>query len=159
MARAIVAWDVTQPNSDSEQQHISQLCPGTIKCTALKNNKSYKMIIAWIINGNHSFIHSGYFYRASSNPLLLRGTPDYSIDTVSELTCRSATGNCEWRTCPRSQRDGWSEIRTCNLLDARHQIYHWATTPHFLLFIKWIREMSATEAVRMNFIDEVDGNH
>jgi len=30
-----------------------------------------------------SFIHSGYFYRASSSPLLLRGTPDYSIDTVS----------------------------------------------------------------------------
>src|SRR6218665_198083 len=24
----------------------------------------------------HSFIHSGYFYRASSSPLLLRGAPD-----------------------------------------------------------------------------------
>ena len=32
------------------------------------------------------FIHSGYFYSASSIPLLLRGAPDYSIDTVSELT-------------------------------------------------------------------------
>src|SRR6218665_1226067 len=28
-------------------------------------------------------IHSGYFYSASSSPLLLRGSPDYSIDTVS----------------------------------------------------------------------------
>jgi len=28
----------------------------------------------------HSFIHS-----ASSSPLLLRGAPDYSIDTASEL--------------------------------------------------------------------------
>jgi len=55
------------------------------------------------------FIHllQLYFYSASSSsPLLLRGTPDYSIDTVSELTCRSATGNYEWRTCPRSLRGG-----------------------------------------------------
>ena len=37
----------------------------------------------------HSFIHSGYFYSASSSPLLL------SIDTVSELTFRSAIDNCE----------------------------------------------------------------
>src|SRR6218665_1896543 len=42
----------------------------------------------------HSFIHSGYFYGTSSSPLLLRVAPDYSIDTVSELTCRSATDNC-----------------------------------------------------------------
>jgi len=49
------------------------------------------------------FIHSGYFYSAS---LLLRGIPDYIIDTVSELTCQSATGNCEWRTSKRSLRGG-----------------------------------------------------
>jgi len=30
-----------------------------------------------------SFINSGYFYSASSSPLLFRGAPDYSIDTVS----------------------------------------------------------------------------
>jgi len=36
--------------------------------------------------------------------LLLRGAPDYSNDIVSELTCLSATGNCEWRTCIRSLR-------------------------------------------------------
>ena len=46
-------------------------------------------------NSKHSFVHSGYFYSASSSPLLLIGASDYSIDTVSELTCRSATGNCE----------------------------------------------------------------
>src|SRR6218665_2862556 len=50
-----------------------------------------------------SFIHSGYFYSASSNPLLLIGAPDYSIDTVSELTHQSATVNCEWRTCARTR--------------------------------------------------------
>ena len=30
-------------------------------------------------------IHSGHFHSASSSPLLLRGTPDYSTDTVSEF--------------------------------------------------------------------------
>jgi len=44
-------------------------------------------------SGTHSIIHSRYLYRASSSPLLLRGAPDYSIDTVSELTRRSATGS------------------------------------------------------------------
>jgi len=38
----------------------------------------------------NSFIHSGYFYSTSSSPLILRFTPDYSIDTVSELTRQSA---------------------------------------------------------------------
>src|SRR6218665_614422 len=33
----------------------------------------------------HSFIHSGHFYSAASSPLLLRGAPDYSTDTVSEF--------------------------------------------------------------------------
>ena len=30
-------------------------------------------------------IHSGQFYSAPSSPLLLRGAPDYSTDTVSEF--------------------------------------------------------------------------
>src|SRR6218665_3641869 len=33
----------------------------------------------------HSFIQSGHFYSAPSSPLLLRGAPDYSTDTVSEF--------------------------------------------------------------------------
>src|SRR6218665_134785 len=33
----------------------------------------------------HSFIHSSHFYSASSSPLLLRGAPDYSMDTVLEF--------------------------------------------------------------------------
>src|SRR6218665_2750770 len=33
----------------------------------------------------HSFIHPGHFYSAPSSPLLLRGAPDYSTDTVSEF--------------------------------------------------------------------------
>ena len=34
---------------------------------------------------HHTFIHSGHFYSASSSPLLLRGAPDYSTNTVSEF--------------------------------------------------------------------------
>ena len=33
----------------------------------------------------HSFIHSDHFYSAPSSPLLLRGAPDYSTDTVLEF--------------------------------------------------------------------------
>src|SRR6218665_3565374 len=33
----------------------------------------------------YSFIHSGHFYSAPSSPLLLRGAPDYSTDTVLEF--------------------------------------------------------------------------
>src|SRR6218665_1251258 len=39
----------------------------------------------------HSFIHSGHFYSAPSSPLLLRGAPDYSMDTVSEIHAGQAT--------------------------------------------------------------------
>src|SRR6218665_916827 len=38
---------------------------------------------------HHSFIHSGYFYSASSSPLLLRGAPD-----TAWILCRSFTPKC-----------------------------------------------------------------
>ena len=41
----------------------------------------------------YSFIHSGYFYSTSASPL--RGVPDYSIDTASELKCRNDIVNYE----------------------------------------------------------------
>src|SRR6218665_611514 len=31
------------------------------------------------------FIYSGHFYSTPSSPLLLRGAPDYSTDTISEF--------------------------------------------------------------------------
>jgi len=43
-----------------------------------------------MLNANkngYSFIHSGYFFSASSSPLLLGAAPNYSVDTVLELTC------------------------------------------------------------------------
>jgi len=84
------------------------------------------------------FIHSGYFCSASSSPLELRDAPDYSIDTVLELTCQSATGNFELMTCPRSLHGDYSGIWTCNPPYARHRTYHWVTTPHnSCVSIKW----------------------
>src|SRR6218665_1636364 len=41
-------------------------------------------LLACLINED-SFIHSGHFYSAPSSPLLIRGAPDYSTDTVSEF--------------------------------------------------------------------------
>src|SRR6218665_2312856 len=45
----------------------------------------YKTFVVWLFLYIHSFIHYGYFYSAPSSPLLLRGVPDYSTDTVSEF--------------------------------------------------------------------------
>src|SRR6218665_1037268 len=39
----------------------------------------------YLNNPKYIFIHSGHFYSAPSSPLLLRGAPDYSTDTVSEF--------------------------------------------------------------------------
>src|SRR6218665_632483 len=44
---------------------------------------SWTSALTWL--NIHSFIHSGHFYNATSSPLLLRGAPDYSKDTVSEF--------------------------------------------------------------------------
>ena len=44
---------------------------------------------ACMIRWRHLLIHSGYFYTASSSPLLLRGATDYSLDAVSELTAEA----------------------------------------------------------------------
>jgi len=47
-----------------------------------------------------------------------------------EVSHRSATGNCKWRTYPRSLRGGETGIRTHDLTDERRRLYKWATTPH-----------------------------
>jgi len=47
------------------------------------------------------FIH---FYRAFHSVSLSEALPTTANNTVSEFTCRSATDNCKWRTCPSSPR-------------------------------------------------------
>jgi len=49
------------------------------------------------------FVH---FYSASHSMSLSEALPTTAIDTVSQFIRRSATGNCKWRTCPRSLRGG-----------------------------------------------------
>ena len=81
-------------------------CPTQLSLSAYLLSKAYP-VVSWLLSKplyQHGsvmtpfklllFIHSGYFYSASSSALLLRGTPDYSIDTASELTRRSTIGNC-----------------------------------------------------------------
>src|SRR6218665_1581702 len=84
----------------------------------------HSFIRSFIHSFIHSIIHSGYFYSASSSPLLLRGAPDYCIDTVSELTHRSATSNCERRTCPKVPTWRIECHSTCDSSDASHRAFH-----------------------------------
>ena len=49
-------------------------------------NQSLRGLRTEFIHSFLSFIHSfGHFYSAASSPLLLRGAPDYSTNTVSEF--------------------------------------------------------------------------
>src|SRR6218665_2507947 len=59
------------------QRQCSQLGQGP-DCVKI----DYIAFIKWSL---HSFIHFGHIYSASSSPVLLRGAPDYSTDTVSEF--------------------------------------------------------------------------
>ena len=60
---------------------ISQTLISTVQ--QIKSNKK----------GFHPFIHSGYFYSASSSPLLLGDTPDFSMDAVSEFHAEALQAN------------------------------------------------------------------
>src|SRR6218665_3748473 len=62
-------------------------------------------------------VYSGHFFSASSNPLLLRGAPNYSTDTVSEFhaeahmciyggNCPSSGGSCPGGSCPGGEMSG-----------------------------------------------------
>ena len=82
-----------------------QACLYLLIYIALYLNLS-KVILASLI------IHSGYFYSTSS---ILPVLPDITTTQrhsrlqhwyCVEVNSQSATGNCEWRTYPRSLRDG-----------------------------------------------------
>ena len=76
-----------------------------------------------------------YLYSASQCMSLSEAHPTTSLSidrpTVSELTRRSATGNCEWRTCPKSLSSGWSDPPPEGT-----ESYHWATTPHNVCIVR-----------------------
>ena len=90
----------------------------------------------WIVHGQiahrqmvHSFIHSDYFYSASSSPLLLRGAPD-----TARILCRSFTPKrhrqLRAKNLPKVPMWWPSWIRIHAPSDERWRIYQWATTPH-----------------------------
>ena len=94
-----------------------------------------------------AFIHSGYLYSASSSRLLLRGAPNTL--RILWVSCRSATGNCEWRTCPRSLHGGKSRIRTHDPSDERqwiNQMSHHAHNAHENINL---HKCACTKAFRM----------
>jgi len=47
-----------------------------------------------------------YFYSTYHSMSLSEALTTTAINTVSEFACRSATGNCKWRTCPWSLHGG-----------------------------------------------------
>ena len=89
---------------------MNSIIPSDCRCTwkSLKNRSvnifscNVQSCLFFLASAFPSFIHSGYLYSAatSSSPLLLRGAPDTERILCLSFT-RSATGNCEWRTCPR----------------------------------------------------------
>ena len=108
----IVLWK----NPENGQQTVNTMISFSNSSSTHQPNLRWHMILQhrlWnkIVHIIHSFINSWCFYSTSSSPLLLRSTPDYSIDTLSELTCRNATWNCKWRTCPRSLHGGKNGMR------------------------------------------------
>src|SRR6218665_2267876 len=112
------------------------------------------LLLTLILNVNrnftpfiHSFIHSGYFYSASSSSLLLRGTPDVARTLRQSFTPkrhrqlrgkdfpRSLSGGL--RT--RSLSGGLSGIRTHDPVDERAESTSEPSHPktiHLLLFTR-----------------------
>jgi len=68
------------------------------------------------------------------------------VDDIIMLTRRSATGNCEWRTCSKSLRGGYrvgfepAILRTC----------HWVITPNKLLNCSYVN-IGFCEHVQMSY--------
>ena len=77
----------------------------------------------------HSFIQSGYFYSASSSPLLFRGVPNTSCilcwsfmpERNRQLQLKDLPKVLTWR--PEQDSNPWPS-------DERRRIYQWATTPY-----------------------------
>ena len=107
----------------------------------------------WIHSFIHSFIHS-YI------PFLLAPLQFHFYSealTTQHGYCagvsrRSALGNCELRTCPRSLRGDFSGIRTHDPPVERRPLYQCAATSHFkkkMSNLKWKTEIRETNPKRM----------
>src|SRR6218665_1655426 len=79
--------------------------------------------------GIHSFIHSGHFYSAPSSPLLLRGVPDYSTDTVTEFHAE-ANRQLQVKELPKVPTGGKSGSRTHDPPVESYRLNQGATMSH-----------------------------
>src|SRR6218665_922909 len=86
LSQRIVSQRLGGSKENRAIKHSLVICNGFN--TDYKSSEPLKTLV-------YPFTHSGYFYSAFSSPLLLRGAPNYSIDTVSKLTRRIATDNCK----------------------------------------------------------------
>ena len=99
---------------------------------------SNENIIYWntLFTFIHSFIHS-LIQTISIAPLQVTQVHHHSEALPTQqgycagISRRSATGNCELRTCPRYLRGGKSGSRTHDLSDERRRLYQCTThAPH-----------------------------
>src|SRR6218665_3711753 len=89
---------VSQAALKKLQNHMwylgSEMAPLSLFSSKVCDKEKKSIVGAMILSEDDcnvlSFIH---FYSAPSSPLLLRGAPDYSTDTVSEFHAKR-TGNC-----------------------------------------------------------------
>ena len=80
MERDIERIRETERDRDRQRQTDSQSDRDREKQRDI--HQGHRLFSCWF----NSFIHSfGHFYSAPSSPLLLKGAPDYSTDTVSEF--------------------------------------------------------------------------
>src|SRR6218665_624645 len=94
----------------------------------VNGNSNYKLT-GIAIHYKDSFIHSGHFYSASSSPLLLRGAPDYSKDTVSEFHVE-AHRQLQVKDLPKVPTWRLERGRTPNPPVESHRINQYATTSY-----------------------------
>ena len=93
-----------------------------------------------------NLIHSGNFYSASSSPLYYSEALPTQQGCCVGVSSRSATDNCEWRTCTRSLRCGQGrpspQRQWCISLCLRFSLYFWkifrvlVTFSEFYLFLE-----------------------
>jgi len=88
LSKCVIRIEMLSQESRESGSNNIEICPNAF-CNDIivLNNSSYLHFLCYVDMGKNLFIYSGYFYSTSSSPLLLRVAPDYSIDTVSELTC------------------------------------------------------------------------
>src|SRR6218665_1343116 len=73
----------------AELIHESSESVSWTHCSSLRHRDWLNQVTWWMQLTLDSFIHSGHFYSASVSPLLLRGAPDYSTDTVLEFNAEA----------------------------------------------------------------------